>query len=30
VAQGRDQWPALLNTVMNHFVPYKAGNFVIN
>jgi hypothetical protein len=28
VAQGRDKWLALMNTVMNLRVPYDAGNFL--
>jgi hypothetical protein len=27
LAQGRDQWRALVNTVINLQVPQKAGNF---
>jgi hypothetical protein len=28
LAQDRDQWRSLVNTVMNHRVPQKAGNFL--
>jgi hypothetical protein len=28
LAQDRDQWLGLVNTVMNLQVPYKAGNFI--
>jgi hypothetical protein len=28
LAQDRDQWQALVNTVMNLQVPQKAGNFL--
>jgi hypothetical protein len=28
VSQDRDRWRALLDTVMNLRVPYKAGNFL--
>jgi hypothetical protein len=28
LAQSRDQWRALVNMVMNHLVPYNAGNFL--
>jgi hypothetical protein len=27
-AQDGDRWQALVNTVMNLWVPYKAGNFL--
>jgi hypothetical protein len=26
LAQDRDQWPALVNTIMNLLIPQKAGN----
>jgi len=29
LAQHRDHWWALLNTVMNVWVPWKAANFLI-
>jgi hypothetical protein len=29
LAQNREQWRALLNTVMNLRIPYKAGNFFL-
>jgi ribosome biogenesis protein Nip4 len=28
LAQDKDQWQALMNMIMNLWVPYKAGNFV--
>jgi len=28
LAQDMDQWQAILNTVMNLWVPYKVGNFL--
>jgi hypothetical protein len=28
MAQDRDQWRAVLNTVMNLWVPYNAGKFL--
>jgi hypothetical protein len=27
LAQDRDRWRALLNVIMNHWVPQNAGNF---
>jgi hypothetical protein len=28
IHQDKDQWGALVNTVMNLWVPYKVGNFL--
>jgi hypothetical protein len=28
LAQDRDQWKALANTIMNHWVPYNAWKFL--
>jgi hypothetical protein len=28
LVQGRDQWWALVNMIMNFWVPLKAGNFL--
>jgi len=30
LAQNRDQWWALVKTIMNLRIPYKAGNFFTN
>jgi len=30
MAQDKDQWQALVDTVMNLLVPYRAGNFLIS
>jgi hypothetical protein len=30
LAQGKDQWQALVNMVMNLQVPWKMGNFLIS
>jgi hypothetical protein len=28
LAQDRDQWRALVNTIMNILIPYNSGNFL--
>jgi len=30
LAQDRDQWHVLMNTVMKLRIPYKVGNFLTN
>jgi len=30
LAEDRDRWPTLVNSVMNLWVPYNSGNFLTN